>query len=59
MDHTEQTIHPAVLTAAEPAWTERWLGRRQYCGVDGLFGVVHLLSIRAVLLAAWRGNSYR
>ena len=25
MDHTEQTIHPAVLTAAEPAFGEGWL----------------------------------
>ena len=25
MDHTEQTIHPSVLTAAEPAFGEGWL----------------------------------
>ena len=25
MDHTEQTIHPAVLTAAEPAFGQGWL----------------------------------
>lgn len=25
MEHTEQTIHPAVLTAAEPAFGEGWL----------------------------------
>ena len=25
MDHTEQTIHPAVLTAAEPAFGPGWL----------------------------------
>uniref|UniRef100_UPI00404B279C hypothetical protein n=1 Tax=Candidatus Limnocylindrus sp. TaxID=2802978 RepID=UPI00404B279C len=25
MDHTEQTVHPAVLTAAEPAFGPGWL----------------------------------